>query len=48
VFDTVSREALFQRLCDIGIFEILLVATMRMYEAVSGHLRMAHDLFDFT
>ena len=24
-----------------------MVATMRMYEAVSGHLRMAHDLFDF-
>jgi hypothetical protein len=46
-FDTVPREALFQRLRDIGISETLLVAIMRLYESVLGRLRMAHDLSDF-
>jgi hypothetical protein len=43
-FDIVPREALFQRLCDIGISETLLVAIMRLYESVLGHLWMTHDL----
>jgi hypothetical protein len=47
VFDTVPRDALFQRLRDIGISETLLVAIMRLYESVLGRLRMAHGLSDF-
>jgi hypothetical protein len=46
-FDTVPREALFQRLRDIGISETLLAAIMRLYESVLGRLRMAHGLSDF-
>jgi hypothetical protein len=46
-FDTVLREALFQKLGNIGISETLLAGIMRLYELVSRHLRMAHGLFDF-
>jgi hypothetical protein len=43
----VPREALFQKLCDISISETFLVAIMRLYESVSGRLRLAHGLSDF-
>jgi hypothetical protein len=46
-FDTVPREALFQRLRDINISETLLAAIMRLYESVLGRLRLAHGLSDF-
>lgn len=32
VFDSIPRVAPFQRLRDIGILEILLMAIMRLYE----------------
>jgi hypothetical protein len=47
VFDTVPRDALFQRLRDIGISEILLVTIMRLYESILGCLGMAYGLSDF-
>jgi hypothetical protein len=46
-FDIVPREALFQSLRDIGIYETLLVVIMRLYDSVSSRLRMAHGLSDF-
>jgi hypothetical protein len=46
-FDTVPRDALSQRLRDIGIFETLLVAIMRLNESVSRHLGMTHGLSNF-
>ena len=46
-FDIVSREALFQRLCDISISETLLSSIMRLYESILGCLSMAHVLSDF-
>jgi hypothetical protein len=46
-FDTIPREALFQRLRDIDIFETLLATIMRLYKSILGRLRMAHNLFNF-
>jgi hypothetical protein len=44
---SVPREALFQRLRDIGISETLLSAIMRLYESVLGRLRTTHGISDF-
>ena len=46
-FDTVSREALFQRLLDISISKTLLASIMILYESVLGCLSMARVLSDF-
>jgi hypothetical protein len=46
-FDSVPREALFQRLRDIGISPTLLTAIMRLYESVLGRLRTVHGISDF-
>jgi hypothetical protein len=45
-FDSIPREALFQRLRDIGISKILLVAIMRLYEIVISRLRRKEGLSD--
>ena len=45
-FDSIPREALFQRLRDIGISEILLTIIMRLYETVIGRLKTTKGLFD--
>jgi hypothetical protein len=46
-FDSVPREALLQRLRDIGISATLLTTIMRLYESVLGRLRAAHGMSDF-
>jgi hypothetical protein len=46
-FDSVSREALFQRLKDIAISRTLLTAIMRLYESVLSRLRTAHGISYF-
>jgi len=46
-FDSVLREALLQRLRDIGISATLLTAIMHLYESVLGHLHAAHGMSDF-
>lgn len=45
-FDLVSRDAMFKRLSDIGISEILIVSIMCLYEAILGHLRTLSGLSD--
>lgn len=47
MFGKVSREALFQRLFDIGISETLLFAVMRLYEMFLSHFRIVHGLLNF-
>ena len=39
VFDSVPRVALFERLREIGISEMLRIAIMRLYERVTSRLR---------
>jgi hypothetical protein len=46
-FDSVSREAPFQRLRDIGISTTLLTTIMHLYESILGRLRTAHGMSDF-
>ena len=46
-FDSVLREALFQRLRDIGIYTTLLTAIMHLYESNLGHLHATHGMSDF-
>jgi hypothetical protein len=46
-FDTILRETLLQKLCNIGISETFLEAIMRLYESVLGCLGMAHNLVYF-
>jgi hypothetical protein len=46
-FDSISREALFQRLHDIIILEILLVAIMKLNESVLSCLRTTINLSNF-
>jgi hypothetical protein len=48
VFDSIPRMTGFYRCCDIGILDIVLVAIIRLYEFVLGHLCVAHDLLDCT
>lgn len=43
-FDSIPRVALFQRLRNIGISEILLKAIIRLYEIVIGRLRTIEGL----
>ena len=43
-FDSVPEVALFQRLKDIGISEILLTAIMRLYEQVEGTFKDSRRL----
>lgn len=47
-FDSVSREALFQRLRDICISTTLMTTIMRLYECVLGRLRILYRMFDFS
>jgi len=42
MFDTIPREALFQRLHDIDILETLLIVIMRLYELIISLLRTMH------
>jgi hypothetical protein len=46
-FYSVSREALFQRLRDIGISEILIVLIGCLYEVILGCLCTMHTISDF-
>lgn len=46
-FDSVPREALLQRLRDIGILVTLLTSITRLYESVLSRLRMVHGMYDF-
>jgi hypothetical protein len=46
-FDSIPKEALFQRLEDIGISNTLLAATMRLYESVLGCIRTTHEISVF-
>jgi len=46
-FDSIPREAMFQRFGDIGISKIPLTTIMCLYESVLGHLCTAHGLTDF-
>jgi hypothetical protein len=46
-FDSIPREALLQRLKDIGISVTLLTAIMHLYESVLGRLHTTHGMSNF-
>lgn len=47
MFESIPIEALFSRLCDVGISETLLISIIGLYESMLGHLCNAHSLLDF-
>lgn len=47
-FDSIPREAMLQKLKDIGISKIHITTVMHLYEVVLGHLHTTHGLSNFT